>query len=472
MDNPIVTIALVSLNRHKIPYPVYPLGISYLKGFLKKHLCNRNSTWYRDNGLKAEYRVEILDCNILGNEMLKEKILELSPSYICFSMRNIDDTNALSYKNFINEYKEITDEIKPLIKTRVILGGSAYSIYPKEIFRAIEPDYGVIGEGELSLLNLVTKLEKGEDPSNVEGLVYRDGEGEIKCKSNHTEYIGNFELEYEEQSLDYYWQNGGVLNIQTKRGCPYNCIYCTYPIIDGRKIRTFRVEDIVTKIEELKKKCGIDYIFFTDSVFNINNSYNMRLAEEMIRRKLNIRWGAYFSPSNITAEMMELFAKSGLTHIEFGTESLCDRQLKNYGKNFSVDEVVRVSELALKNNIYYAHFLILGGYGENWSTIAETMENSKRIRYSLFFPHFGMRIYKGTRLHEIALEKGIVAPDDELVEPAYYIEEGIDMEKIRRAAAESGKAWIFPDDPDYAIIDNFRKKRNKKGLLWEYLRRP
>ena len=84
--------------------------------------------------------------------------------------------------------------------------------------------------------------------------------------------------------MDYYWTNSGVLNIQTKRGCPYNCIYCTYPLIDGRKIRTFSPVSIVDKLVELKQKHNIDYLFFTDSVFNIKNEYNIELAKEIIAR--------------------------------------------------------------------------------------------------------------------------------------------------------------------------------------------
>lgn len=453
------TILLISLNRHHVPYPVYPLGISYLKAYLNKHLPEK-------------YDIEIIDCNISDDALLEEKIRSLSPSYIGFSMRNVDGANSLDRTNFINEYARIIKSVKEHTDAVTIIGGSAFSIYPKELFESISPHYGIIGEGELSLLKLVTKLERGETPYDIEGLVYRDSAGQCVCNMEHTSYIPDFELEYEESSLDYYWTNSGVLNIQTKRGCPYNCIYCTYPLIDGRKIRTFSPVSIVDKLVELKHKHNIDYVFFTDSVFNIKNEYNIELAKEIIARGLKIRWGGYFSPSNLTDSMLELFAKSGLTHIEFGTESLSNTQLKNYGKNFTVDDVVKVSQLCLKHNIYYAHFLILGGYGETWQTIEETMANSRKLGYTVFFPYYGMRIYKGTKLQQIAIAKGIISKDDNLMEPTYYIEEGMDLERIREMARATGKAWIFPDDSDSHVVDEFRKKRKKKGLLWEYLRKP
>lgn len=138
-----------------------------------------------------------------------------------------------------------------------------------------------------------------------------------------------------------------MLNIQTKRGCPYDCVYCTYPLIDGCVIRTLDPAKIVDDILRLRRQKGIDYLFFTDSVFNICPEYNQRLAEELIRREAKIRWGAYFAPSHLTREMLALYRRSGLTHIEFGTESFDDQVLEAYGKRFTFEDVLNSSEMAL-----------------------------------------------------------------------------------------------------------------------------
>ena len=168
---------------------------------------------------------------------------------------------------------------------------------------------------------------------------------------------------------------------------------------------------------------------------------------------------------------MRLFRASGLTHIEFGTESFCDRTLEAYGKRFTFGDVVR-ARLALDNGVYYAHFLILGGYGDTREHVRETIENSRRLEYTVMFPYAGMRIYPHTRLAELAAREGVVAPDDDLLAPAYYIAPDFDLEEARSAAAATGKAWVFPDDPQSALVDTLRLKRNKKGPLWEYLRKP
>jgi radical SAM superfamily enzyme YgiQ (UPF0313 family) len=183
-----------------------------------------------------------------------------------------------------------------------------------------------------------------------------------------------------------------------------------------------------------------------------------------------MHWGAYFSPHNLTLEHLNLFAKAGLTHIEFGTESLSDATLKKYGKHFNVDEVVRVSDFSNKAGIYFCHFMIIGGYGETEASINESFENSKRIENTVFFPFIGMRIYPGTILHEIALGQGIVHPGDNLLEPVYYVAPDINYNTLKERAEQTGRRWVFPDE-DVATAMNRLRKRKRKGSLWHHLKK-
>ena len=149
----------------------------------------------------------------------------------------------------------------------------------------------------------------------------------------------------------------------------------------------------------------MDYVFFTDSVFNMNNDYNFELADKIIQSKMDIKWGGYFNFANISEKLLVKLKQAGLKHIEFGTESISDITLKSYGKPFTVADILETSDLCNKLDIDFAHFMILGGYGETNETIDETFENSKKINKSIFFPFIGMRIYPGTMLHEIAIQE-------------------------------------------------------------------
>jgi len=448
------TLALISANRLADPYPVYPIGISYLRTYLKEHL-----DWLD---------VFLLDMNLISVENLETILKETPPDYIGISIRNIDGANSLDKTSFIPGYSEIMKVVRRNSKAPVIMGGAGFSIFPAILFDLLKPDYGIAGEGEESLRQLLTALESGGDISGIEGLI----SNEKGILNPHKNYLNSLNLSFDENLSDFYWEKSGMLNIQTKRGCCYHCIYCSYPIIDGRKVRTLDTDLIVGTLERLSRDKGINYVFFTDSVFNIHNDYNAELAEKIIKSGIKINWGAYFSPHNLTEDLLSTFKRAGLKHIEFGTESLCTEQMHRYGKTFSFEDVLLNSERCLKYNIYYAHFLILGGIGETEKTLRETMENSKKIRYTVFFPYIGMRIYPGTALQAMAIRDGIISPHDSLLEPTYYLSKDFNLEECKRMTAETGKAWIYPDDPLADDIDIMRVVKKKKGLIWEYLRKP
>ena len=435
-----------------MPYPVYPLGISYLVTYLTPRLPN--------------YQIRIFDIINSSLEDLEQMLKEFQPDYTGISLRNIDNVDSMNSEFFISHYQSIIDKIRSTIQTTLIIGGSGYSIYPDLLFDAFNPEFGIHGEGEESLLKLLTALDQGNDYSDIEGLVYsKNGSTKVNPRAV---FLRDLELELNDDLISYYWQTSGMLNIQTKRGCPYKCIYCTYPLIEGRKVRTLNTEKIVSSLKRLSEDKGIDYFFFTDSVFNLDDKYNEQLANEIIEAGLKIRWGAYFAPRKLTHEMLSLLKKSGLTHIEFGTETLCDEMLKNYGKSFKMKDVFEVSELCNELDIDFAHFLILGGYGETNETLKLSFENSKLIKRTVYFPFVGMRIYPGTPLREIAVREGVISADDQLVEPKYYISDKFDPSILKNLAKESGKRWVFPDEDLTEVMMKMRNK-NKKGPLWEYL---
>ncbi|MFQ8596092.1 MAG: B12-binding domain-containing radical SAM protein [Alistipes onderdonkii] len=419
------SILLVSANRHTSPYPVYPLGLSYLKTYLERTI----------NGI----RVDIADCNLLSDAQLAERIRTLAPvTSGCRCAMSTGPTRSTGGVSCPSTGRWRTSYARQA--TPPIIGGAGFSIYPEAFMRELGADYGIHGEGEEPLAELIGALERGRTEIDIPSVYTRDG----RRGSGRRSYLPSIEVQFEPELTGYYWKRSGMLNIQTKRGCPYDCIYCSYPSIDGRCVRTMDPEAIAENILRAKRDYGISYLFFTDSVFNIGPEYNVRLAETLIRRRTDIRWGAYFSPRGIDAEQMRLFRASGLTHIEFGTESFCDRTLEAYGKRFTFGDVERASRLALDEGVYYAHFLILGGYGDTRENVRETIENSRRMEYTVMFPYAGMRIYPHTRLAELAAKEGAIGRDDDLMAPSYYISRDFDLEEVRRAALATGKAWVFP----------------------------
>ena len=447
-------LLLVSANRCAVPYPVYPIGLSYIYSYIKERL--------------PEFEIRIFDLNLFTTAEFTDFLRSFQPDYTGISLRNVDDVDSYNKTWFIHGYKEIVNTVKKTIKTRIIIGGSAFSIFPKELYEFFDPEFGISGEGENSLYQLLNALENGTDFSSIEGLVYRSG-NEIKINGRKS-YSQDLDLTFEDNLTSFYWDKSGMMNVQTKRGCPHKCIYCTYPIIEGCKVRTLNSDKIIDTLSDLYSNKKIDYIFFTDSVFNINDRFNIELAEKIIRKGLKIKWGAYFSPHDLDEKILGLYSRAGLTHIEFGTESLSDSTLKKYGKHFTVQDVIDVSNACNSVGIYFSHFLILGGYGETEESINESFENSKKIENTVFFPYIGMRIYPGTRLYQLALNEGYIHPDDDLLEPVYYLANGIHYDTLKERADLTGRRWVFPDE-DVVTSMNRMRQRNRKGSLWHHLKK-
>ncbi len=446
-------LLFVSANTYANPYPVYPLGVSYLFTYLQNRLPG--------------YDIRIFDFNAGTTDSFREYLQIFQPDYTALSLRNIDDVNFYTQESFIHGYKAITDIVRVSLTTPLIIGGSAFSIYPVELYDLLAPDFGVQGEGEESLYRLLVSLDNGTADLSIEGLVYRK-EGKVIVNSRNS-FLKTPDLSFDPDLIGFYWSKAGMVNVQTKRGCPYNCIYCTYPLIEGHHVRTLDPDSIIHTLTELYEKYKIDYLFFTDSVFNISNTFNEKLAKKLISAKLPLKWGAYFSPHNLTLEQLKLYAAAGLTHIEFGTESLSDTTLKNYGKHFNVEEVVKISDYCNQAGVYFCHFMIIGGYGETEATINESFENSKRIENTVFFPFVGMRIYPGTELYRKALREGYLTADENMLEPVYYIAPDIKYETLKERAELSGRRWVFPDE-DVATAMNRLRQRNRKGSLWHHLK--
>ncbi len=469
-------ILFISANTYKDPYPIYPLGISYLKTAL-------------DNSFGADV-VDIADMNFTSLDGLKDKINSCNYAHICISMRNIDNLEQWKENKFVIWYKQIVNCVREQTNTLISGGGAGYSIFPEILLKELDLDFGMKGEGEVSLTDLLkllinkqiytkedldNKFYKNKDYTiendlcKIQGLVWRNLEGKVLL-NNRDKYLTSIDLQFDKETIDFYWKQSGMLNIQTKRGCPHHCIYCSYPIIEGKVVRTLNPDKIVSVIKDLYDKYKINYFFFTDSVFNMKRSYNYELCNKLIESGVKINWGAYFAPnSELTYRDLELYKKSGLTHIEFGTESFSNTQLKNYGKNFTWEEVLEKSKMCDDLGIFYSHFMILAGYGETEATLNESYEHSKLLNNSVSFPYIGMRIYPNTRLSEIAKEEGIIKDDNDLLIPHFYISKNVDITKIEENAKKTGHNWVFPNDVSQNIIQRYRNK-GMKGPLWEYLR--
>ena len=445
-------VLLVSANRLREPYPVYPLGLDYVAGAIAEN-----------------HQVQIVDMNNLGAyDLLAEVIKAFSPDVIGLSLRNIDNTDTTDPRGFIGQYRTIVDLIRQHSGARLILGGSGFTIFPAETMHALDADYGVIGEGERLAL-LLNAIENRKDASTIPGVITPETH-----KSLPQPWEGKVtrRIDPNPSSLQFYLQNGGMLNLQTKRGCHFKCVYCTYPNIEGHHLRLMDPEETATAARKLQAS-GAKYFFITDSVFNVDCAHSLAVARAFKKNGISIPWGAFFAPLKQPEDYFRIMADAGLTHVEFGTDSLSNTVLASYRKPFRDHQIFKIHQAAIDAGLYVAHYFLLGGPGENPQTLKETLSRIGRLEKSAFFFFCGMRIYPGTALFEIAVNEGQLEKGASILEPVFYRSPLIDSDEIvRQIRQEAGGRinWVIgAGGEDTAKIIAQLYQRGHCGPLWEYL---
>lgn len=357
-------VLLISANRMKKPYPVYPLGLDYVAG-----------------ALHSRYQTKILDMNHCPSlDALGEQVRAYEPDYIGFSIRNIDNTDLMNARGFLSDYRDMIGRIRRHSKAPLILGGSGYTVFPLEFLHALGADYGIAGEGE-RLSVLLDALEQGGDASSIPGVITPD-----TPSACYLPWKGELRRVFDpdDEYVKFYVSYGGMLNLQTKRGCPFRCSYCTYPHIEGGKMRLLDPREIADQARRLQE-AGARYIFVTDSAFNASVEHSLQVARAFRDRGITIPWGGFFAPTALPDGYFRELAQAGLTHVEFGTESLSQTMLSNLRKPFAAADVFDAHRQAQTAGLHIAHYFLLGGPGENQDTLRETLEGADRLSRAVFF---------------------------------------------------------------------------------------
>lgn len=450
-----MTVLLISTNRFTSPDCVYPLGLTHLSAALRK----------------AGHRCELLDFQI-DAENLVSTIKTLNPALVGISLRNIDDVLIRKKETFFGGLPGLVQEIRQHTSSPIVLGGSGFSIFPKELLEFTGADFGIRGEAETSLIKLLTTLQQPKAWSHIPGLVMRrDGVIIANPPGEAGDVVNPVAEDRPKRLVEHYLRTSGTLNLQTQRGCALGCCYCTYPLIEGRRIRR-RPPEAIAEEMRIIESLGAKFAFIVDSVFNSSPAHVAETCEAIIKANLKLRWGCFLRPHGLSQDLVKLMARAGLSHAEFGTDSFSDEVLHAYGKHFTFDDVLKSSNLLRQERIDYCHFLIAGGPGETVDTIKVGFENSRRLEGAVMMAVVGMRIYPGTRLHELALREGVVKPGANLLDPVYYLAPGFTTEGLLSQLQDFSRkspGWIPGDQsPSYTRLVERLRQRGVVGPLWSY----
>ena len=290
-------------------------------------------------------------------------------------------------------------------------------------------DYGIVGEGEDQLVALLETLGTDRLPQN--GRVFRQTQPLAFHKSRQPLRCPRI--------VAHYLQFGGIANVQSKRGCPYQ---------------------------------WADYIYFTDSVLNDEDEFYLEVAEQLVRQEIKCRWTGFFKPkANWRREDVRLLKRSGLDCVEWGTDSSTDQTLFGMHKGFTWSAVQESNDVFAEEGIANGHYIIFGGPGETRETVKEGLENLKNLRDSVVFAFVGIRIIPNTQIYRTALGEGVIDSQWDGLDEKFYLSPGLKWEVVDGLVRESFDGDIcrmYPPTENEELISTLHR-RGLKGPLWDLM---
>ena len=355
--------------------------------------------------------------------VLKDAIEVFCPDIIGISVRNIDDQRMENSRLLLDPIKEIVTLCRDLSEVPIVLGGAGYSIFPESALSFLGADMGIQGEGEVVFPELMRRIELGADLLKLPGL-YLPGHG-LQCERMFVKDQDQLPLPEPDlwpvlSKKEEIW-----LPVQTRRGCPLSCSYCSTGTIEGRTIRK-RSPELVVQWVARWRKAGVERFYFVDNTFNLPPSYAKEVCRKLIDYDLNIRWWSIIYPKGVDEELVRLMVRSGCEHVSLGSESGSERILKDMKKRFTPKEVRQISEMISNHGINQMGFLLLGSPGETRESVKESLVFADSLRLDTLKITVGVRIYPHTPLAKSAENEGVISSKDNLLLPRFYLAKGLE----------------------------------------------
>ena len=441
-------VLILAANFMTMPYPVYPLGAASIAETARR--C----------GHEARLVDLLSESGFSGYQpaLIQKAVEEFKPDCLGLSLRNLesaDSSNADEHWS-LDLVKKIIGDLRRFSPAPVVMGGAGFSLMPEMILERSGADYGLAGEGEEIWPAFLDALAGGRAEKGLWATA-RPGAGQISA--------------YEPELLRRYAGRGGLIGVQSKRGCPLNCLYCSYPLLEGRRIRPRPVAEVLEDIERIASIIDEPHLAFADAVFNDPAGHWRELLAGMAAKGLKVRWTAFFQPAEFEKGDLELIRASGASGLEFGTDASNDAALKALNKNFDFALVRRIQGQCADFGLPAAHYVIFGGPGESPATVEEGLANLETLRDCVVFVSTGLSVYPGTALFELAQGEGLIEKAGDLERPVFYYSPQIDPLKLHQRLSQAlarRRDRLYP--PSRAIERTEALRRmGYRGILWDSL---
>jgi radical SAM superfamily enzyme YgiQ (UPF0313 family) len=414
----------------------FPMGLAYLAAAARNAghqvaIYHQDVYHYPDAHLTAylnEQRFDVVGVGVIGGYYQYRKLLRIS-----------DAINAAADRPFY------------------VIGGQGPSPEPEYFLRKTGADAAVLGEGEVTFVELLEALAAGRDLSTVAGLAYRCDGQFVKAprRTPITDVDGIALPAWDLFPMDYYAllrlphceNRDRVLPVLGARGCPYKCNFC-YRMDPGARLRSAGA--MVGEIKLLQERYGATYIAFMDDLLMYSVRRTVELCEALLAAEVRVKWSCNGRLNIVTPELLGLMKRAGCVFINYGIEAMDDRILKVMNKSLTCAQVVRGIEATLAAGISPGYNIIFGNIGET----AETLR--KGVEFLLKYDdHAQLRTirpvtpYPGSPLYDYAIEHGLLGGAEDFYEHKHTNSDLLSVnftelsdEEFHRALCEANKRLL------------------------------
>lgn len=417
-----------------LSYP--PLGVLYLASVLENQ----------------SIKVKIIDAPALriGVYETVHEIEKDKPDFIGVSATTPQTRTAVQLAKILREkYKD---------NLVIGLGGPHISADPDFINRFPYFDFALTGEGEVTLPKILRKILDGE---RVRGTHH----GEVPSNLNEIPFPARHLINNDLYFMPIHKKK--FTSIISSRGCPYNCLFCSRPVV-GWNVRFRSPKNIVDEMKECISEFGIEWFQFVDDTFTLNRNQVIQLCNEIVNRKLEIEWGCQTRVDLVDEKLLGVMYKAGCQEISFGIESGSQRVRAVLRKNFTNKSIFKAFQFCREIGIETTAFFILGLPTETKDELCQTIKFSRMIESDYIEVHIATP-FPGSDLFTIAVEEGVVPIDvwdkyakGEIEDLPIYVPPTLTAEDLHR---EQKRAYItFYFRPNYILRRLFSDIHSIKKL--------
>lgn len=338
------------------------------------------------------------------------------------------DVVGLSFVGGYYPYRKALEISKAVNRSKnkpfYILGGHGPSPEPVYFLEKTGADAIVLGEGEITIVELLDAVKEKKSLKNIKGIAFKDGEKAIV--NERRELIKDVDSipfpAYELFPIEYYRlireincsSTDFILPVLSGRGCSFKCNFC-YQMDEGFRPRSS--EHIIEEIKVLKATYGITYILFMDDLFMSSRNRTKELCNNFLKHKLNIRWACNGRLNYAQKDVLELMKKAGCVFINYGIESMDDQILKNMNKALTTKQIISGIEATLEAKISPGFNIIFGNIGENKETLQKgvdfLLKYDDGVQMRTIRP---VTPYPGSPLYYYAIQKGLLKDCEDFYE--------------------------------------------------------